>query len=1020
MAPDSSPLPFRRSNVRTGASTPSRAFIPIDDEDELADDTIPCSPGAVLRHDDTTQPTQVLSRPTLQSSSPPSVVEVPASSPFQPSKRPSPKFGSRIAPAGTLFRPPPAQNIAKKRPATEPIDLISDNEDDLVPSRGNIVPTDFRAKVASYSYQKKGDGDSAATWVDDRDMRLKLKQVYDVYGSRYSAELMRTALRKADLDVERAIDWLEGTHQKSSKTAKAPAPAPAPAKPSGRRLVSKATLQANRQQSSPLPPPQAAIKKPKQSQTKKARTSAPERPAFELPDDDSDLMIVIDEERDEAYNARRSPTPNNESDSKVLDYLNSSTLQELTAMTGQPEAKLQPLIDARPFKNLDQARQVVAPRKAGVKRGQRLNIGENAVEAMDYFLSAIEAIDTVVADCEKKAATVKEVMDTWDVNRFGHNKRSTRNTPVPDLPLTPTSLSETKLCKPPIPKQPAFMDGHCEMKPFQLFGLNWMSLLHSYDIGCILADDMGLGKTCQIISFMCHLVEDFESKGNKGKDEDRPWPNLIVVPPSTYNNWLAEFERFAPQLSVVGFRGKQLERMEIAYQVEQAPQDYHVIVGTYSQIHSDSDIESLNSLNLHAGIFDEGHTVKNPEAKMYKDLRRINTDWKMLLTGTPVQNNLMEMTALLSFINPQIFQGHMESIKYMFSQKVSARDISNGAFLYSERVKRARTILEPFILQRRKEQVLSDLPPKVNNIVHCDMTDSQKPVYDEYEAVFKMERSQRALRQHTSTRHNDQNHPWLQMRKAAIHPLLFRHHFTDSKAEEMGKILMHSLPQSELHQPNLEHLVQELKNSSDFELHLWCRDYPKLLGKFDYPDGTELDSGKVQKLLALIRQYQENGDRVLVFSKFSMVLDLLREVMALENIEYRALAGQTAVAERQVMIDEYNEDPSITVFLLTTGAGGTGINLTSANKVIIFDQSDNPQDDIQAENRAHRLGQKRDVEVIRLISNNTVEELLLKACQKKIELANKVTGAVEVDEKDEAKSMEHEVRKMMEQGMTPP
>lgn len=381
-----------------------------------------------------------------------------------------------------------------------------------------------------------------------------------------------------------------------------------------------------------------------------------------------------------------------------------------------------------------------------------------------------------------------------------------------------------------------------------------------------------------------------------------------------------------------------------------------------------------------------------------------------------MQNNLLEMTSLLSFINPRMFEGCMEHIQYVFSQKITIRDVSNGAFLYNERVKRARTILEPFILQRRKDQVLSDMPRKINTVVHCEMSETQRPVYDEYEKTFKLEPWQRVGR--TAGRQNDQNNVWMQLRKAALHPLLFRRHFTDKKVEAMGKLLMDKVPQSELHQPDLKHLVQELKNASDFELHLWCRDYPRLLKQFDLPPSAELDSGKVRKLLELIGQYRENGDRVLVFSKFSRLIELLREVLARRDIEHRVLMGNTNVSERQTLIDEFNGNPDIPVFLLTTGAGGTGINLTAANKVIIFDQSDNPQDDIQAENRAHRLGQQRDVEVVRLISSRTVEELLYKACQKKIELANKVTGAA--DEPEAGTNMEKEVRKLMAQEMTPP
>lgn len=368
-----------------------------------------------------------------------------------------------------------------------------------------------------------------------------------------------------------------------------------------------------------------------------------------------------------------------------------------------------------------------------------------------------------------------------------------------------------------------------------------------------------------------------------------------------------------------------------------------------------------------------------------------------------------------------MFDGYMEHIQYIFSQKVTIKDVSNGAFLYTERVKRARTILEPFILQRRKDQVLSDMPKKVCTVVKCEMSKSQQVVYSDFEDLFKMEPAQRATKAPRG-RQNDHNNPWIQLRKAALHPLLFRRHFTDKKTEEMAKILMDRIPQSELHQPDLKHLVQELRNASDFELHLWCRDYPRLLKQFDIPAAAEHDSGKVKKVLELLAQYQENGDRVLIFSKFSRIIELLQEVLALEGIDHKVLMGNTNVSERQTLIDEFNHDTTIPAFLLTTGAGGTGINLTSANKVIIFDQSDNPQDDIQAENRAHRLGQKRDVEVIRLISTNSIEELIYKACQKKIELANKVTGAIEEDESpaDMAKNLEQEVRKMMEDSRTPP
>jgi SWI/SNF-related matrix-associated actin-dependent regulator 1 of chromatin subfamily A len=858
----------------------------------------------------------------------------------------------------------------------------------------------------------------------DNKVKEKLRQVYDVLGSKFPSHKVKEFLEQCDYDVEQTIARLESSGRKpqsfitshfqssnNNKTTKQVPPKQnkLAVRPSPREAAS----------TPPKPPRRRLVQGLRNRGTPSPMKSVPDLP--EHPSSDDPLVIDLVDNNEDAYEAERSPSPELEADNRVLRCINTSTAHELAAITGIKETLLEPLIEQRPFKTLAQARKVGSGKKPGARKASRISIGDSVVDAIDVFLDAAAAIDKVVARCETQAKKIKSVMDSWDLDVFGHSKKSGRGTPVEDLPPTPTSLGSSRLVRPPIANQPGLMSEDVRMKPFQVFGLNWMSLLHSMRTGCILADEMGLGKTCQVISLMCHLVETYEDaqdQGSRAAESSPPWPNLIVVPPSTYKNWLAEFEKFAPELSVIGYSGSQAERAEIAWEVQEDPQAYHVVLATYSQINNETDIDALRGMGLHAAIFDEGHKMKNPGTKVYKDLRRIPSQWKMLLTGTPVQNNLLEMTALLSFINPEIFEGYMEQIRFIFSHKVSIRDVTNGAFLYSERVKRARTILEPFILQRRKDQVLSDMPKKVCNIVHCKMTDSQRRVYDEYEATFKLEPSQRVGKM--TGRQNDLNNTWMQLRKAAIHPLLFRRHFSDATVEKMARVLMASLSQEELRQKDIGLFTQELKNLSDFELHLWCRDYPKLIGKFDYPPEAELDSGKIRKLLEMIDQYQTNGDRVLVFSKFSRVIEMLEEVLAFKDIDYRVIMGHTEVAQRQQRIDEFNEDPSIPVFLLTTGAGGTGINLTSANKVIIFDQSDNPQDDIQAENRAHRLGQKREVEIIRLLSSDSIEELINKACQKKIELANKVTGSLDQSPQEAEQNLEKEVRKMMNEQMTPP
>lgn len=650
MAVDSSPLPIRHSNG-AAPKTPflARTSVPVDEVDDLAGDTIPCSPSAFLRGGDRegqiTQPTQILNRPSLglaneRSSSPASVIEVPASSPFQ-HREPS-KLASRLAPAGTFFRPParpPLTTSAPKRPAfEEPISLISDDEEDdddyLTPPRGDIRPTTFKAQIAAFTYNP-----AAA----EREMKQKLRQIYDVFGDKYPSERVREALKISKNDLDDAIIWLE-TQPPPTKDRQLP-PQLTSSKSNGRRLISKGSLQArigelpsadsiSSRSITPSPP---KLPKRRLIQGLKRRDGSSTQKPISLPPSSSQEPSVINlvDNDDDVYEAEPSPGPSGEEDDRVLNCLNTSTLKELAAMTGMKESLLEPLVNKRPFDGLSQARLVSSVKKPGARKAPRVSIGESAVDAIEVFLNAVAAIDEVVAKCDIKGQAVRNVMDSWDMDMFGYDKskNSTRATPDHDLPLTPTSLN-CKYVRPLLPTQPQLMDGHCTMKPFQLFGLNWMTLLYNYGIGCILADEMGLGKTCQVISFMCQLVEGHERRPK----ETRPWPNLVVVPPSTYNNWLYEFERFAPGLSVVGYRGSQAERAEIAYQVENEPEAYHVVLATYSQINSEADIDAMKSFGLNATVFDEGHKMKNPETKIYRDLRRIPSSWKMLLTGMSSRN----------------------------------------------------------------------------------------------------------------------------------------------------------------------------------------------------------------------------------------------------------------------------------------------------------------------------------------------------------------------------------------------
>jgi len=214
----------------------------------------------------------------------------------------------------------------------------------------------------------------------------------------------------------------------------------------------------------------------------------------------------------------------------------------------------------------------------------------------------------------------------------------------------------------------------------------------------------------------------------------------------------------------------------------------------------------------------------------------------------------------------------------------------------------------------------------------------------------------------------------------------------------------------------LQHLIDEMRMGSDFWLHQWCCNYP-CIQKFDIPDLAWMDSGKVESMVKLVKQYEKNGDRVLIFSQFSLVLDILEAVLNSSLLSFTRIDGSTKIDERQTLIDGFRDDPSITAFLLTTKAGGTGINLMYANKVIIFDGSFNPQDDRQAENRAHRVGQTREVEVVRLVTKGTVEEQIFALGQSKLTLDGRVAGDTEDSGKAE-EAGEKAVSKMLLEGIT--
>ena len=551
-------------------------------------------------------------------------------------------------------------------------------------------------------------------------------------------------------------------------------------------------------------------------------------------------------------------------------------------------------------------------------------------------------------------------------------------------------------------------------------GVNWLSLLFERKLSCILADDMGLGKTCQVVAFLAHLLE----KDIKG-------PHLVVVPGSTLENWLREFSVFCPKLHVMPYYASQNERPGIRTQILDNLDTLNIVVTTYTLAKAKDDNKFLRKLKPVVCVYDEGHLLKNSKSAGYEALMRIPSQFRLLLTGTPLQNNLRELASLLGFILPSVFREHSGDLEAIFSHKANTTDNSHAALLSNQRIARAKSIMTPFVMRRKKHQVLKYLPAKVRKVEYCELSRSQSEIYAKEQARARRIVTARAAGEKTSS---ETSNIMMALRKASIHPLLFRRLYDDNAIAKMSKAC---LGEQEFEQSNVELVYEDMEVMTDMELHRFCERHPRTMNRFLLRGNPWMDSGKVSKLATLLQAFKQNGDRALIFSQFVMVLDILEAVMETLAMQFFRLDGSTPMEQRQDMIDQFHEEEDITVFLLSTGAGGAGINLAckltrgnatvdvitdiwkGANKVVIFDSSFNPQSDQQAENRAHRVGQVKEVEVFRLVTKDTVEEQIHALGETKLALDDRVAGVVanEGDVKKAEAAAEKQGAKIVEEMM---
>ncbi|KHJ95594.1 protein, SNF2 family [Oesophagostomum dentatum] len=535
--------------------------------------------------------------------------------------------------------------------------------------------------------------------------------------------------------------------------------------------------------------------------------------------------------------------------------------------------------------------------------------------------------------------------------------------------------------------QPKLLDSKCSLHEYQHVGLNWLVMMYRKGFNCILGDEMGLGKTIQVIAFIAYLKE----IGVRG-------PHLIVVPSSTIENWMSEFLKWCPKIHLLTYYGSQDERKQLRHMAKKRKENIDVVLTTYNMISSKHDDKKFfKNFSMNYVIYDEGHMLKNCGTDRYRNLMKVKGKRKILMTGTPLQNNLIELISLMYFVMTNIFTKYCEDIGQLlqhFKQQGPALESGTCSMYQKDRIEQAKQILQPYILRRLKTQVLGHLPEKHEEVVEVDMLQEQKELYENVLDSVK------GFDGDTSNAYGALIH----LRQAANHPLLRRVQYTDSLVDKLAKTLC--AKEKPYEKKRWEDVAEDLSYQSDFQIHQTCEKF-RSTKKFLLSEDLALESGKCKMLDKLLPKIIDKGDKVLIFSQFTSMLDILEVYMRIRKYKYKRLDGSTPVMERQEMINEFNNDDDLFVFLLSTRAGGLGINLTSANHIILHDIDFNPYNDKQAEDRCHRMGQKKEVYVTRLISKDTVEVDIHCLARKKLQLEKAVTDGIkgqleEIDENSRA------------------
>ncbi|XP_019437490.1 PREDICTED: chromatin structure-remodeling complex protein SYD-like isoform X2 [Lupinus angustifolius] len=478
-----------------------------------------------------------------------------------------------------------------------------------------------------------------------------------------------------------------------------------------------------------------------------------------------------------------------------------------------------------------------------------------------------------------------------------------------------------------IAEQPSNLQGG-KLREYQMNGLRWLVSLYNNHLNGILADEMGLGKTVQVISLICYLME---TKNDRG-------PFLVVVPSSVLPGWESEINFWAPSVNKIVYSGPPEERRRL-FKERIVHQKFNVLLTTYEYLMNKHDRPKLSKIHWHYIIIDEGHRIKNASCKLNAELKHYQSSHRLLLTGTPLQNNLEELWALLNFLLPNIFNSSEDFSQWFNKPFESTGDNSADEALLSEEenlliINRLHQVLRPFVLRRLKHKVENELPEKIERLIRCEASAYQKLLMKRVEENLGAFGSSKARSVHNSV---------MELRNICNHPYI-----------------------SQLNSDEVDNFIP----------------------KHYLPPIIRL-CGKLEMLDRLLPKLKATDHRVLFFSTMTRLLDVMEEYLTLKQYRYLRLDGHTSGSDRGALIDLFNQsDSPYFIFLLSIRAGGVGVNLQAADTVILFDTDWNPQVDLQAQARAHRIGQKRDVLVLRFETVETVEEQVRASAEHKLGVAN--------------------------------